>query len=437
MVPIIVLFAAVDGFALGRFPWLPLAIRVTWGGLTWLAAGRLPVSSPGEFNAIIRSIVLLATGSIALICAVTGGVSAPLFASLSVLPIAALVFTQDDIRAVVQALAASIVSVVVLLLMERAPLVLHLRWLSFTFGLGAIAVYGALMYRRRRESELRGDRARLDALEQLAKSQRQHAESERLVIIGKLAAGVAHEVNNPLAFVKSNLNFLREELKTDDPDIKGALDDVKTGVDRIERIVHDLRSFARADADLCELVFMDEVINEALRISSLRWKNLARAEASVEEALQASVPRGRLVQVLVNLVVNAADALDTATPKPAEPRILVRAQKVGDVVQIDVEDNGPGLSPQVLSRMFEPFFTTKGAGKGTGLGLPLSRDYVERWGGTMSAGNCESGGARLTLTVPLEAPVAAQVAELPPTATDVRGVSDAQPPATTPVIPRG
>jgi C4-dicarboxylate-specific signal transduction histidine kinase len=109
--------------------------------------------------------------------------------------------------------------------------------------------------------------------------------------------------------------------------------------------------------------------------------------------------RRRLVQVLVNLLINAADAV--SEPGAKERRIRINAEHVGGEVVIEVEDTGPGLSPEARKRIFEPFFTTKPPGKGTGLGLALSREYVEADGGTLTVEEAPTGGARVVVKLPL------------------------------------
>jgi len=142
-----------------------------------------------------------------------------------------------------------------------------------------------------------------------------------------------------------------------------------------------------------------DVVSDAARIASLRLRYVARLEVEVPAQLPpVRAVRRRLAQVLLNLLVNAGDALEEHGRSGSTVRVTGRRE--GARVVLLVEDNGPGFPPEVLSRLFEPFFTTKGPEKGTGLGLALSRELVEQFGGTLVAANRPEGGARLRLELP-------------------------------------
>ncbi len=262
---------------------------------------------------------------------------------------------------------------------------------------GALAMIAALLIRR-----LTQNQARLTAELQLA---RLHSvQSERLALVGQLAAGVAHEINNPLSYVKGNLELLSEELTGNvDPDLLSALKDTAVGVDRIERIVTDLRGFARASEGRDDVCVVSEALDEALRLSAHRLKYLTLSR-DVPSLPVADAPAHRVVQILVNLLVNAADALFES--RGAEGRIDISARHARGRIELRVEDNGPGLTPEQLERLFTPFFTTKDPGKGTGLGLALSKAYLDQMDGSITAENRPQGGAcfRVTLRARRSAP---------------------------------
>jgi C4-dicarboxylate-specific signal transduction histidine kinase len=228
---------------------------------------------------------------------------------------------------------------------------------------------------------------------------------DRLVLVGQLAAGVAHEVNNPLAFVKSNLCFLEQELEREDGALnRGELGDVlaetQQGVLRIQQIVTDLRRFSRGGDGSEELGLAEDALHEARRLASVRLREVGEVSLECPPGLPpVRLGQRHLVQVLLNLLLNAADAVEEALPA-RRARIVVRARVVEGGVRLEVEDNGPGIRPEVLDKLFEPFFTTKPPGKGTGLGLALCREYVSRAGGTLVAENRAEGGARFVLEVP-------------------------------------
>jgi C4-dicarboxylate-specific signal transduction histidine kinase len=169
---------------------------------------------------------------------------------------------------------------------------------------------------------------------------------------------------------------------------------------RIQQIVTDLRQFSRDASGADDECSVEAALEESRRLASVRLNGLA--EVLVDVALElprVRVGQRRLVQVLLNLLLNAADALETRPSGQPPPRIAVSVFRHEAGVRVVVEDNGPGIPETVLPRLFEPFFTTKPPGKGTGLGLALCREYMARSGGTLTADNRPEGGARFTLTL--------------------------------------
>jgi C4-dicarboxylate-specific signal transduction histidine kinase len=263
---------------------------------------------------------------------------------------------------------------------------------------------GGGLFRR----ELAAARERAEAAAALARSEQRRATSERLAVVGRLAAGVAHEINNPLGFVRANVAFVREALQAparrrgpDDAELEHALSDVELGVERIRRIVADLRGFAREDRDEPCGVAPAAALEEALRLSSLRTRGMRVAVHAPQPLGSVRMCRKRLVQVLVNLLVNAADAVDEAEGDDRR-WIEVTVEPRPGLVLFRVEDGGIGLSEEALRHLFEPFFTTKPQGAGTGLGLALAHEYATAVGGRLSARNGQGGGAVFELEVPLQ-----------------------------------
>lgn len=239
---------------------------------------------------------------------------------------------------------------------------------------------------------------------QLSESRR--AQAERLAIVGRLASGVAHEINNPLAFVKANVGALRRSLlgedRLDPEELKEILGDTTQGIERICQIVGDLKGFSREDSGAVEPVDVREVVTGAVRLATVRLPRDLKVSIDVPHDLPpVRASQRKLSQVLLNLLVNAGEALEeerTANPN-LKPAVTIRAVPHGETLTLTVVDNGPGIPAQVMARLFEPFFTTKPPGKGTGLGLALSREYVEAFGGTLSAKNVEPRGARFSITM--------------------------------------
>jgi len=274
-------------------------------------------------------------------------------------------------------------------LASAAPMVLVLVVIAFVFRRMRLA-----------DEHMEEERRRIE------EADRRSALSQRMALVGQLAAGVAHEVNNPLAYVKSNVEQLQLQLKDArheaalGADLKEMIDDTLTGVQRIQHIVASLRGFARDESKAAQVCEVKPAIAESLQLASVRLHTVCEVTQVLPAApVFVRANEQRLIQVLVNLLVNAADALEETRGKwPAQLRIEVK--ELGERVRIAVEDNGPGIAPDVLPRMFEPFFTTKPRNKGTGLGLSLVRDYVERQGGTLGVENVSPHGARFVVDLP-------------------------------------
>ncbi|MFY0568315.1 sensor histidine kinase [Archangium lansingense] len=354
---------------------------------------------------------LLCIPAVTTIIHFTGGPASPFLVTLVCVPLLFALFAPDSELPTLVSLGAMLGAVVVLNVLAGVPPRTFLPQVLAFGCIGAFGLYGGRTYRRLREAEKVAQEERLRALEQLAESEhlrmraeRERAEVERLVLVGQLASGVAHEVNNPLAFVKSNLHYLERELfeeegPPDNAELRELLNETRQGVLRIQQIVTDLRRFAREDPTTTEQGSPAEAIEEARRLTSVRLHSLGEVVVDVPPALPAvRLGQRHLVQVLMNLLLNAADAVEEAMP-PRRARIGVRARRVEGGVRLEVEDNGAGIAPAVLPRLFEPFFTTKPPGKGTGLGLALCHEYVARVGGTLAAENRPEGGARFVLTL--------------------------------------
>lgn len=235
-------------------------------------------------------------------------------------------------------------------------------------------------------------------------SESRRAQAERLAIVGRLAAGVAHEINNPIAFVKANVGVLERHLINGEhfaeAEVKEVLAETREGIERVCQIILDLKSYARDDTDVLEEVNLEASVRQAVRLASVRLPPSTAVAVELPPQLPSvRVNQRKLAQVLLNLLINAGDALEEAQTR--DPAIRVTAALTEQALRLTVKDNGPGLSPEALTRVFEPFFTTKGPGKGTGLGLALSREYVAAFQGTLTAENCDTGGAAFTLTLPV------------------------------------
>jgi PAS domain S-box-containing protein len=238
--------------------------------------------------------------------------------------------------------------------------------------------------------------------------QHQMTQSDRLAALGRLAASVAHEINNPLAYATEALRLAGELLEdpagapgADGPrlaQLKALLADAAEGADRVRLITRDLSAFSRADEDVRRPVDLNRVVNAAVKLVGKRIGVRARLELALGPSVCVPADENRLIQIFTNLLLNAADAL----PVSACERNVVSLSSVvdGDHVTVSVADNGPGVPEGLRERIFDPFFTTKPVGEGTGLGLFVTRNLVAALGGTITLGAAPHGGALFTLRLP-------------------------------------
>ncbi len=263
------------------------------------------------------------------------------------------------------------------------------------------------------------------AHEELKRTQQQLLHVEKMASLGRLVAGVAHELNNPLSFVLGNVHAirryaqrlhkylerlhagaapaeverLREELRIDRivADLEPLIDGTVEGAERSRAIVDSLKRFSAMDReestnfDLAEIV--ERAVHWVQKAAPTRFDVRVRMAPGIEIAGSPS----QLQQVVMNLVNNALDAVAGRTVQ----RLDIEATCQGGRVDVTFHDSGPGIAQDVLPRVFDPFFTTKPVGKGTGLGLSISYGIVQRHGGNLAASNHPEGGALFTMTLPL------------------------------------
>ncbi|HEX7090295.1 MAG TPA: ATP-binding protein [Longimicrobiales bacterium] len=226
------------------------------------------------------------------------------------------------------------------------------------------------------------------------REQAQLLESDRLALIGGLVSGVAHELNNPLGAIGNFAELLLDaEL---DADSREMVQTIGREAARAGEIVRNLLGFARRSEEVREELALGDVVKRTL---ALRVYDQRKNRIEVELDLPPDLPpvwgnANQLQQVLLNLVVNAEQAIGR------DGRIAIRGRAAGHMVELAVEDTGPGIPREVRPHLFSPFFTTKPAGTGTGLGLAISRRIVDAHGGTIEASDPEGGGARFTIRLP-------------------------------------
>jgi PAS domain S-box-containing protein len=280
------------------------------------------------------------------------------------------------------------------------------------------------------------------ALDQLKRTQTQMLQSEKMASIGQLAAGVAHEINNPTGFISSNLNTLQgydkdlrsliaqyrgvisglkeatanhqgaapvseklDEIATleKDIDVEFVLDDTPDlikesleGVGRIKKIVTDLKDFAHPGKQELEYADINANIESTLNIVWNELKYKATVDKEYGDLPRVQCYANQLNQVFMNLFVNAAHALEK------EGQIKIETRPLDGRVEIAISDTGSGIPPENLSKIFDPFFTTKEVGKGTGLGLNMVYNIIERHKGTIDAESEVGKGTKFTIRIPVE-----------------------------------
>ncbi|MDA3937990.1 MAG: ATP-binding protein [Spirochaetia bacterium] len=252
------------------------------------------------------------------------------------------------------------------------------------------------------------------------------AQQEKMATIGELAAGVAHEINNPLGFIKSNSRSMTKymemitvvfkqisekyslkEIENADKmdfilsDIKEVLEENGDGLNRIAKITESLKRFARmGDEDVKSDFDLNQAVLDTLNIAKIQYKYIADIKLDLGEIPPVYCNGDSINQVLLNLIVNAAHAIEMLGSKERGV-IVIKTSSDNGSIKFSVCDSGPGVEDSVAHKLFDPFFTTKEVGKGTGLGLSLCYDIiVQKHKGKIWFENCTPGGARFIFTLP-------------------------------------
>ncbi|MET1077878.1 MAG: ATP-binding protein [Pseudomonas sp.] len=263
-------------------------------------------------------------------------------------------------------------------------------------------------------------------IDKLEQANNQLLQSEKMAAIGQLAAGVAHEINNPIGFVSSNLRTLGEyvhqmlqiidgldstssldelrQLKQDleydymRGDIQALLGESEDGIQRVRKIITSLKDFSHRDADEFALADLHRGIETTLNVVANELKYKAEIIKEYVALPEVECIASQINQVVMNLLVNAAHAIERFG------RITIRTGLLDQQVWLEVEDSGRGIEPRLLNRIFEPFFTTKPVGKGTGLGLSLSYNIVQKHHGRIEVFSQLDQGTRFRIWLPLRQP---------------------------------
>ncbi|MDP7654590.1 MAG: response regulator, partial [Roseibacillus sp.] len=219
------------------------------------------------------------------------------------------------------------------------------------------------------------------ALDEIKENEARLLQAETLSSLGRMSAGIVHEVNNPLNYVRTALHALRmytEDVTEDErADFEETVADAEEGVSRVIRIVSDLRSFTKGEVAMKEEVVVGEAVENARRLLAGELQGI-EFNMNVSESHKVSGNANQLCQVLVNIIQNSAQALEGARERGVHPQIEVSSERAGEqYVCIRVRDNGPGIDPEDLDHIFDPFFTKRDVGEGMGLGLSICHRILE------------------------------------------------------------
>ncbi len=233
----------------------------------------------------------------------------------------------------------------------------------------------------------------------------QMVQVEKMATVGRLAAGIAHEINNPLQLITSQAGWIQELLAEENPEqvkhleeYQKAVAKIKYHVNRAATVTHRLLGFSRKMTAEKECVNVHDLIEEALSFieNDARLNNIQIKTEFAEDMPTTLTDGPQLQQVFFNLINNALDAIEEGG------RIDIRTRTDKDTIYMEFTDSGTGIKPEIMKKIFDPFFTTKDPGKGTGLGMSICYDIMRKLGGKIEVRNEEKGGATFTLTLPIQ-----------------------------------
>jgi two-component system NtrC family sensor kinase len=250
-----------------------------------------------------------------------------------------------------------------------------------------------------------------EANRKLKETQAQLIQNEKMVSLGQLVAGIAHEINNPLAFVLNNLFIVETALEALSQEMEMQLSEssrkkvrkartrlveMREGLDRVKELVLDLRTFSRLDEGEFKTVDVVEAIDAVLLLLKHKMNSRIHVEKHYVKERALYCYAGRLNQVLMNLLANAVDAI------VGEGRIFITTSQTASAFLISIRDTGTGIAESIRGKIFDPFFTTKPVGQGTGLGLAISYGIVQDHGGSIELKSEEGMGTEFTVSIPLD-----------------------------------
>jgi len=245
-------------------------------------------------------------------------------------------------------------------------------------------------------------------IEQLKDTETQLVQTEKLASLGRLSAGIIHEINNPLNFAATGLFTLRAKARLI-PDLErdeyaDTLKDVEEGIQRVKSIVSDLRTFTHPGEAGVDEVKVADAVNSALRFLSQEWRDKVDIQINLAEKQIIWADKNKLIQVLINLLQNSLDAVKGKEFEGDRPTIAITGRVERGQSLLSVRDNGTGIDPKVQDKIFDPFFTTKEVGEGMGLGLSICYRIVQSFGGQIRVQSERGKSCEFTLEFPVTPP---------------------------------
>jgi len=227
-----------------------------------------------------------------------------------------------------------------------------------------------------------------ETIEQLKETETLLVQTEKMVSLGRMSAGIIHEINNPLNYATTGLYTLRSKSKLLAPEQRAEYDeilqDVEEGIQRVKGIVTDLKTFTHPDTEQLDEVDVEPIVTSALRFLSNEWKEKIQIEQKLVGELAVRGNRNKLLQVVVNLLQNSIDAVRRKNFADGKPTIWIEGSIINNKTTLVIRDNGEGIKADAIDKIFDPFFTTKDVGEGMGLGLTICFRIVQEYDGHIS-----------------------------------------------------
>jgi two-component system NtrC family sensor kinase len=284
---------------------------------------------------------------------------------------------------------------------ELTPL-LQARFLAGLIGLGGVVliIIGAFFTTRAMMKELMQMERKKAASDELV------MQSSKMAALGKMAAGIAHEINNPLAVISEKAGWMKDLLAMEDvagseniQELADAVNKIEYHVVRAKTVTHRLLGFARRMEPMAERINVNEVLDESIEFlkNEARYRNIEIVANYAPDLPVTTTDPAQLQQVFLNMINNGIDAIGKDGMISINTRHLTR----NNALSIEISDNGPGIPKEVVQKIFDPFFTTKEVGKGTGLGLSISYSIIEKLGGRIMVASEEGKGTTFTIYLPV------------------------------------